>query len=617
MSSIYSHDHDDDCSCTDPNARLSNASLEELFKQSQDGTLDPLSLSPEDIDAKVTYCLQYLQAADVPLLKNGCCTHTMGHMHARFALDILANLAYVLRPASDSPFVVRIVESWPGIWAWLEYAFRHWLVKPILDVGGHSKDSVSGRFFTFSTVVSAMRSFVKLPPICDLLLADDRRTATYVMLGSCWLFEGEQDYKEGLRNDHLLSAAEPLLDLTTYKPGPPPDLFFNCLMSNDAQHSAPVALDHLAWYLNTPTPWSPPAIFMLDYHLRMVGTMIIAHQYADAILAQHAVRSVTRILVALTSTTYDETTATGIAQAIASALAFLSTAFPSTDGYAWVTHAIQIGLLPAMLRAQQWMGDLPEDRDAAESIKMLLRTFSLYTPFASVLRPLVLSLSHCTELGGFQDEQELYEQLQELVRERSTQIDTDMRCQNPECRKIDSNNDFLSCSGCFTVQYCSSECQKAHWKSAHRAECKEIQGLRAEGRFPAFSVNSEDYRTARVTAVAEIARRKADILSVWRADPPASSAGLSLTVDFNIENPRGVISVGPPEQQPGYAEKPDLRANWDLVVSNGLHTEHVVVALMLPWGRYVGMYFMWIGISSRVETHGSAVERLIQSVEAL
>lgn len=34
---------------------------------------------------------------------------------------------------------------------------------------------------------------------------------------------------------------------------------------------------------------------------------------------------------------------------------------------------------------------------------------------------------------------------------------------------------LLRCSGCKAVWYCNAECQKQHWKTTHRAECKTIQ----------------------------------------------------------------------------------------------------------------------------------------------
>ena len=70
------------------------------------------------------------------------------------------------------------------------------------------------------------------------------------------------------------------------------------------------------------------------------------------------------------------------------------------------------------------------------------------------------------------------------------------RCANPECRKKGK----AKCAACKAVVYCSTKCQRAHWK-AHKRKCKEIQlyqkireGMREEER-------------ARQDAAAEAARR--------------------------------------------------------------------------------------------------------------
>lgn len=47
------------------------------------------------------------------------------------------------------------------------------------------------------------------------------------------------------------------------------------------------------------------------------------------------------------------------------------------------------------------------------------------------------------------------------------------RCGNSDCHKLQLNKgDFKKCARCKTVSYCSAECQKAHWKSGHKAECR-------------------------------------------------------------------------------------------------------------------------------------------------
>ncbi|KAF7292920.1 MYND-type domain-containing protein [Mycena indigotica] len=623
MSSTARHNHDQDCSCADPNSRLTNASLAKIAQRKD--ALDPQQLSPQDIDATVTFCLEYLQATDVPLREKGCCTHVMGQLHAKFALEMLAKISYILRPSVDSPFVARLVEAWPGIWKWLEYTFQDWIVHPMykFEYGG----TETGRYNAFVMVISSLRSFIKLPPICDLLLADQGGLPVYRLLGSCWFFEDGDEFKDASKNDRLLSAAEPLLDITTYVPGRPSDLFFGCLMfdnSQDSRESARVALNHLSVYLDQPAPWSPPLLFLLDYHLRMLSNMVIYPQYRTSLVAAFGVRTVVRILVALTSTTYDDGIATGIAQAIVSALTFLHGTLPSISGYAWTIHSIQVGLLPALLRAQEWMDDLPEDRDAKPSVEGLLKFLSLYTIYPSVLRPLLASLRRIEELNleeKLKDSKtfhELYQQLKGFIKERSTispDMDVNMRCST--CRNIDTNNNFSSCSGCFTVSYCSQDCQKAHWKSAHRAECKTLKELRAEGRAPALQPGSEDYEFAtRKVVMNEIGRRKAEIVPVWRADPPERTPCLSFTLT-QVDNPRGVIVVGAPEKQPGYHEHQEFRVRWDGVVNNGLHNEHIIIGISLPWGCYAVMHFLWLGAGDDVAPGANIVERLFQTVELM
>ncbi|KAJ7151444.1 hypothetical protein C8R43DRAFT_1005209 [Mycena crocata] len=615
MASNGVQQHDPDCSCDDPNARLTSTTLEALveFKEK----LKPLELSPDEIDEKVTFLLQYLKISDIPSRDKGCCTHVLGQFHAHFAACTLADMSYLLRPEPDSQLVARLVEAWPGIWKWLNYTFENWVISPLfLD------RTSANRHHAFQTIIVSLRSFVKIPALCECILADSGGKQTFVMLGSCWLYEIEEEFKQASKNDPLLSATEPLLDLGTFKPNPPPDVFFGCIMpgTQDAGKPARVALSHLEWYL-TNTPWSPHAIFILDYHLRMATTMTIALPYQNALLAQNVVRTVTRILVSLTSTPYDLATAPGVSQCIGSCFEFLETVLPQADGFAWTTHAVQIGLIPAMLRAQSWLADMPNDEAQSTLIK-LFNLLSLYSMYPSLLRHLLRSLRRVRELKLPETVQDnppvwtAYLELQNLVSDRSTLFNVDMniRCHNPPCGKIDVNNKFSGCSNCFTTSYCSSDCQKEHWKSGHRLDCKTLKALRLEGKAP--SVTPEDYDFATKVVIEEVRRRKEEVLRVWKEEMPARTPVVS--VNYFLDDPKGVLIAGSPSKHPpqGYAEFAQVREMWENVISQDIHLEHSIVGAYLPHGSSGKLHFLWMGIDPRA-TDGTVVERLIKTLELL
>ena len=53
-------------------------------------------------------------------------------------------------------------------------------------------------------------------------------------------------------------------------------------------------------------------------------------------------------------------------------------------------------------------------------------------------------------------------------------------CSGPGCKVAD---DLKLCVGCRSTAYCGHACQKAHWKAAHKKECKELKkrGPMSEG----------------------------------------------------------------------------------------------------------------------------------------
>jgi hypothetical protein len=50
-------------------------------------------------------------------------------------------------------------------------------------------------------------------------------------------------------------------------------------------------------------------------------------------------------------------------------------------------------------------------------------------------------------------------------------------CGNPECDN--KGHGYKKCSACWVRRYCSTECQRTHWKE-HKSECQEFQDLDKE-----------------------------------------------------------------------------------------------------------------------------------------
>lgn len=90
------------------------------------------------------------------------------------------------------------------------------------------------------------------------------------------------------------------------------------------------------------------------------------------------------------------------------------------------------------------------------------------------------------------------------------------------------------CSSCVTM-YCSSTCQKQHWKSAHKTECKVIRAAKVKAAWRRY--DDELLRVERPDGEAKLMCRKRDDGSIAEWEPVRESR-----IFFNSEN--GPVDTG-------------------------------------------------------------------------
>ncbi|KAJ7152317.1 hypothetical protein C8R43DRAFT_481869 [Mycena crocata] len=242
---------------------------------------------------------------------------------------------------------------------------------------------------------------------------------------------------------------------------------------------------------------------------------------------------------------------------------------------------------------------------------------SVYTSYPSVLRPFLASVRKVAKLDMIDPAHPLcveYARIMGVIQDRLA-LDIpnlDVICEN--CRKSDVADTFVACDGCYRSTYCSDACQNAHGTKSHDQWCKFTQ----EGR--KHPLSRDDLRYACDIVLAEVRRRRAEIVRVWKAEKPQRT--LLVSFDYTLD-PAGVMLVGeqcattPPgifrSESDGEIEV-DANARWDSTTSQEIRDEHAIVGVFLPHGAEAKGHWMPIVADSKY-TEGPVVERLIKTVE--
>ncbi|KAK7691864.1 hypothetical protein QCA50_005268 [Cerrena zonata] len=168
------------------------------------------------------------------------------------------------------------------------------------------------------------------------------------------------------------------------------------------------------------------------------------------------------------------------------------------DGVTWVLQLIRECVLQALLRCDAWLCDAENDEHPYLS-KFLTQLLPLYLTYRSVLEATQKELLRITQAGldehinnpglkrsWTQFKVAVGEQCTILNRVSEEPVYLYEKCANPTCYYV-WNKDLTTaeftlrrCGGCRVPGYCSSECQKIHWKCSkfpHREECNYEKSL--------------------------------------------------------------------------------------------------------------------------------------------
>ncbi|KAJ6553546.1 hypothetical protein DFH09DRAFT_586315 [Mycena vulgaris] len=211
--------------------------------------------------------------------------------------------------------------------------------------------------------------------------------------------------------------------------------------------------------------------------------------FAPALRAAGMVTAVITVLRALSRVTVDSDNAEYVQNMMYSCFDILAPLLPGRTSPAATIEALRAGLVPLILSS-----GMKNDRYLDHHLEQLLRsTLPGHMVYRSVLLQmeksivippdLALKAKHAGMSPVFE---RLWSNFLSLAKVRLQFLETfdsgkflsSKACDNVECGVIRAKDEFLRCSGCRAMYYCSRTCQIADWRvGGHRRACKHFRNV--------------------------------------------------------------------------------------------------------------------------------------------
>ncbi|KAF7427888.1 hypothetical protein PC9H_007105 [Pleurotus ostreatus] len=387
---------------------------------------------------------------------------------AFLALMGIVKAAHLLH--DPSPHSDAIIRAWPGVFKWSVFFFSVDIQRPGVeqDAKFFMQDLIAATWFTFTRVDRIAAIMAETPGAIELM------TELFFLEGSIPQMSIVNHPNAAATLDSMLHEAEDVwgtLDRVV------------ATANGDAERIARVALSRLRTAVNGPgfeTPIGGAALNLMCRLCRRRG-----HPLLYAFLHHNAIATVTKV-AASAARSYMKTGNDGVIPALVGSFGFVANCLESTDGFTWVTIAMQSGLIQAFLEVSILLPTLPVECDR----DMILAIFKVILPRYLIYRSVIQAVdgamqkvesNPASKWVSQTPAKDVWHNFKRVAFERRALVanltDTKHKaitsCDNSKCQKADFRSNFRKCSSCYTSLYCSKECQTIAWKEGgHKITCK-------------------------------------------------------------------------------------------------------------------------------------------------
>ncbi|KAJ7870439.1 hypothetical protein B0H13DRAFT_1634751 [Mycena leptocephala] len=368
----------------------------------------------------------------------------------------------------------RAVENtWPGIFEWCSY---------IYNARAAPESAQERRMFLDSIV----RLFYVLSRFNTFIMAIIRSAGCIELVAKCWALETSQtEHHLGADSHH--DTGDPALGKH--------DVYERVIRAagGDANSIVQLLLGRVRKAAKTFNP--DLGALGLSWHIDLLVELCqpCPHALRRGFFDAGVIAIVTSAFVAL-SRAIDQNPTPDSVSLMVSCFKFFSR-YLEGDDYPSLVHVVKAGFLAAFLDCSSAFHRMPKESQEAALyiVRRVLPPYLVYRSFIEAVKNATdrLRTPHYQALLAQPVIGEAFRPFITLFAKRRPHVEymhkleskekfaqsegAPAECDYTKCRRIDVENTFMRCSACHVVSYCSAECQKLAWKSAHRVACKQLK----------------------------------------------------------------------------------------------------------------------------------------------